>query len=82
MWDRYLRDSLKAATRAKRGTGIQRHVVGDSAIPRNGQNFLRVNSNKTKLFRVLSKTLLRLLLQDDKQLVITSDTEVQATTPR
>ena len=81
VWDRYLSDSLKAATRAKHGTGIQRCVVGDAAIPRNWQNFLRVDSNKTELFAFLSNAQLRSLVQEDKQLVDTSDMEVLSKPP-
>lgn len=46
VWDCDLSDSLKAAMKAKRGTGIERRVVGDAAIPRNWQNFPRADSNK------------------------------------
>ena len=81
MWDRYLSESLKASTRAKRGTGIQRRVVGDAAIPRNWQNFLRVDSNKTELFAFLSNALLRSFVPENKQLVITSDKEVLSKPP-
>ena len=81
VWDCYLYDSLKAATRTKRGTGIQRRVVGDAAIPRNWQNFLRVDSNKTELFAFVSNALLRSLVQEDKQLVVTSDMEALGKPP-
>ena len=74
-------ESLKAATRVKRGTGIQRRVVGDAAIPRNWQNFLRVDSNKTELFAFLSNALLRSLVQEDKKLVVTTDMEVLSKPP-
>ena len=80
VWDRYLSDSLKTATRAKRGTGIQRRVVGDAALPRNWQNFLRVDSNKAELFTFLSNALLR-SVPEDKQLVVTSDMEVLSKPP-
>ena len=42
VWDRYWSDSLKAATRAMHVTGIQRRVVGDAAIPRNGKTLLEL----------------------------------------
>ena len=76
VWDCYLPDSLKAATRAKRGTGIERRVVGDAAIPRNWQNFLRVDSNKTELIAFLSNVLLSAFVQEDKQLVVTNKMDV------
>lgn len=71
VWDTYLADSLKGSTRAKRGQGVRRHVVANAAIPGNWQNFLRVDSNKTELFRFLSAALMEWFDQEDKQLVIT-----------
>ncbi|PIK35466.1 hypothetical protein BSL78_27714 [Apostichopus japonicus] len=58
-------------TRAKRGQGVRRRVVANAAIPGNWQNFLRVDSNKTELFRFLSAALMEWFDQEDKQLVIT-----------
>ena len=46
VWDRYLENSLKATTRSKRGTGIRRHVLPDTRIPKNWSSFLRDNNNK------------------------------------
>ncbi|KAJ8395934.1 hypothetical protein AAFF_G00026420 [Aldrovandia affinis] len=71
VWDTYLADSLKGSTRAKRGQGVRRRVVAAAAIPGNWQNFLRVDSNKTELFRFLSAALMEWFDQEDKQLVIT-----------
>jgi len=45
--------------------------VAAAAIPGNWQNFLRVGSNKTELFRFLSAALMEWFDQKDKQLVIT-----------
>ena len=56
-------------------------MVGDAAIPRNWQNFLRVDSNKTELFAFLSNALLRSFVPENKQLVITSDKEVLSKPP-
>ena len=56
-------------------------MVGDLAIPRNWQNFLRVDSNKTELFAFLSNALLRSFVLDDKQLVVTSDMEILSKPP-
>ncbi|KAG1681086.1 Atrial natriuretic peptide receptor 2 [Nymphon striatum] len=58
VWDTYRADSLKASARAKRGKGVRRCVVAEEAIPRNWQNFLRVDTNKTQLFKFLSEALL------------------------
>ncbi|QQP58333.1 uncharacterized protein LOC103506659 [Caligus rogercresseyi] len=66
IWDTYLADSLKGSTRAKRGQGVRRRVVAAAAIPGNWQNFLRVDSNKTELFKFLSTALLEWFDQEDK----------------
>ena len=71
VWDTYLADSLKDSTRAKRGQGMRRRVAAAAAIPENWQNFLRVDSNKTELFRFLSAAVMEWFDQEDKQLVIT-----------
>lgn len=71
IWDTYLADSLKGSTRAKRGQGVRRRVVAGASIPGNWQHFLRVDSNKTELFKFLSTALLEWFDQEDKQLVIT-----------
>ncbi|KAL8599495.1 hypothetical protein ACOMHN_065946 [Nucella lapillus] len=71
VWDTYLADSLKGSTCAKRGQGVQRHVVAAAVIPGNWQNFLRVDSNKNELFRFLSATLMEWFDQEDKQIIIT-----------
>ena len=71
VWDTYRADSLKGSTHAKRGQGVRRRVVAAAAIPGNWQNFLRVDSNKTELFRFLSAALMEWFDQEDKQLVIT-----------
>ena len=71
VWDIYLADSLKGSARAKRGKGVRRCVVAAAAIPGIWQNFLRVDSNKTDLFRFLSDALVKSFDQDDKQLIIT-----------
>ena len=47
VWDRYRPDSLKGTTRAKRGKGVRRRVVGRASIPGNWASFLRVDDNKT-----------------------------------
>ncbi|KAG7163101.1 hypothetical protein Hamer_G002176 [Homarus americanus] len=64
VFDRHIADSLKCTARAKRGQGVRKCVVGSATIPRNWQNFLRVDSNKTELFKFLFD-------KEDKQLVIT-----------
>ena len=55
IWDVYRQDSLKAATREKRGSGTRRRVTSSSQIPKNWKSFLRMNENKTELFHFLAK---------------------------
>jgi hypothetical protein len=57
IWDVYLPDSLKAATRETRGSGTRRRVLPVSNIPKNWKGFLRVNDNKTELFHLLANQL-------------------------
>jgi len=71
VWDTYLANSSKGSTRAKRGQGVRRRVVAAATIPGNWQNFLRVDSNKTELFRFLSAAVMEWFDQEDKELVIT-----------
>lgn len=73
VWDRYVTDSLKASTRAKRGKVVQRRVVAGTIIPGDWKGFLRVESNKVELFKFLSEVLLVSFSQEDKQLVITDN---------
>ncbi|KAG7164821.1 hypothetical protein Hamer_G019663 [Homarus americanus] len=58
VFDRYVADSLKCTARAKREEGVRRRVVDSATIAGNWQNFLRVDSNKTELFKFLSDALL------------------------
>ncbi|KAG1683665.1 hypothetical protein GQR58_009801 [Nymphon striatum] len=76
VWDTYRADSLKASARAKRGKGVHRCVVAEGAIPRNWQNFLRVDTNKTQLLNFLSEALLLWFNLKDMQLVVTDGEEV------
>ena len=55
IWDVYRQDSLKAATREKRGLGTRRRVTSSSQIQKNWKGFLRVNENKTELFHFLAR---------------------------
>ena len=76
VWDRYLEDTLKGTTRAKRGKGVRRRVVGGALIPGNWKDFLRVDSNKTELYKFLSHALFDLFNHEEKQLVITDGESV------
>ena len=71
---------MKGTTRAKCGKGVCRRVAAAARIPGNWQDFLRVDSNKTNLYKFLSHVLLDLFSQEEKQLVIT-DGEAVLTKP-
>ena len=53
VWDVYKDDSLKKATREKRGSGQRRKVLLSTRIPSDWKGFLRVDDNKDELFKLL-----------------------------
>ena len=55
VWDTYKEDSLKKGAREKRGSGARRRVAPTVNIPPNWKSFLRVDDNKTELFRLLAE---------------------------
>ena len=55
VWDQYSDSSLKCHARSKRGEGLRRRVVGSTNLPKNWQQFLRIDANKTELFAFLAK---------------------------
>jgi hypothetical protein len=55
IWDIYVKDSLKASTRSKRGKGVRQRVEPGVKIPSNWSKFLKVESNKTELFQYLAE---------------------------
>ena len=63
LWDVYLANSLKAATRSKRGKGIRRRVRPDTKVPGNWAAFLREDGNKEELFEYLSEQLATVALE-------------------
>jgi len=58
VFDTYKADSIKSTARAKRGKGMRRKVEPNSQPPKNWGSFLRLNENKTELFRYLSKAVI------------------------
>ena len=54
IFDVYKPDSLKTATRKKRGKGIRIRVEGQKKEPGNWPTFLREDGNKTELFNLIS----------------------------
>ena len=79
VFDEYWKDSLKAATRSKRGKGIRSHVEGNKQIPSNWQEFLRIDENKSELFHLISDRIV-----DEEfpgQVIVTRDDEVLSSVP-
>ena len=79
VFDEYWKDSLKAATRSKRGKGIRRHVEGNKQVPSNWQEFLRIDENKSELFHLISDRFV-----DEEypgQVIVTRDDEVLSSAP-
>lgn len=60
VWDTYRSDSLKAATREKRGRGTRKRVAPTHVMLKNWKYFLRVDANKTELLLSLSQQLVLL----------------------
>jgi len=75
VFDVYHPDSLKLATREKRGHGIRRRVAANLSVPKNWQDFLRVDENKTELFSFLAETLTREEMTG-KHLLVTAGDQV------
>lgn len=71
VWDIYKRDSLKGATRAKRGKGDRRKVTRETTLPKNFVTFLQNSENKTELFGLLSEAVSAHNVQEGKHLFIT-----------
>ena len=79
MWDVYISDSLKGTTRQKRGKGIRRRVAPSTQIPRNWKDFLRVDENKTELFKFLSQQAICLPIDESKVIYATDGRKVLTT---
>ena len=71
VWDVYKPGSLKSATRERRGTGEALRVTPSTRLPSNWKTFLRVDSNKTGLFKHLAATLKEFRPPDGKVLLTT-----------
>ena len=57
VFDVYLEQSIKSATRSKRGQGKRIKVVKGTPLLRNWKSFLHVDGNKTELFHLLAEEL-------------------------
>jgi hypothetical protein len=69
-------DSLKGTTRANRGKGVRRRLVGNAAVPVNCQTFLQVDSRPfcrlTATRQNYSVSCLQAVCKEDKEVVLTS----------
>ena len=81
VWDVYISNSLKASTRNKRGKGIRRRVQPDSRIPGCWEAFLRLNENKTELFKYLAEQTTAIDISG-KQLISTYEQHVICKLPQ
>ena len=64
------KDSLKSTTRRKRGKGIRRKVEGNSQPPKDWDSFLRIDENKTELFRFLSHDITNAVSSDSNHILV------------
>ena len=76
VWDTYVFDSIKASTREKRGRGIRRKVAGKNKVPGKWNDFLKDDNNKKELFDFLSGKLSSFEHPVEKEVYVTSGTEV------
>ena len=74
VWDEYIRNNLKASTRQKRGTGARRRVL-PSMVPRNWQEFFRLDDTKKELFLFLSEQVMKMAIEG-KHIIVTKGEEV------
>ena len=74
VWDEYIPNNLKASTRQKRGTGARRRVL-PSMVPRNWQEFFRLDDTKKELFLFLSEQVMKMAIEG-KQIIVTKGEEV------
>ena len=77
--DAYWKESLKAATRTTRCKCIRRHVEGYKQVPSNWQECMRIDENKSELFRLISDRIV-----DEEfpgQVIVTRDDEVLSSAP-
>ena len=60
VYDTYLEKTLKGITLEKRRRGTRRKVTSASLVPSDWKGFLRVDGNKTELFRFVSREIFKL----------------------
>ena len=79
MWDVCITNSLKGATWQNKGKGIRRRVAPTTMLPKNWRDFLRVDENKTELFKFLSQQVTHLPIEKGKVIYATNGTDVLST---
>src|SRR5688572_820283 len=82
VWDEYVHGSLKTYTRSVRGKGSRRRVESSNALPRNWQEFLRNDENKSELFCFLSQQIAKLKTDTERQIIAIYHKDVLCTQPR
>ncbi|KAE8740709.1 hypothetical protein FOCC_FOCC013765, partial [Frankliniella occidentalis] len=79
-WDRYLKHSLKEATRTDRGQGKRRvDLPAKDKLPPDWEDYLRDDQNKVELFRYLSQALLEKC--EGIQMVTNVDSKIISSVP-
>ncbi len=76
VFDRYTANSLKSSAREKRGKWKRRRVTATAPMPKNWQDFLRVDANKADLFHYLSSCCVDWVNDGCKELLVTVDSNV------
>ena len=72
VWGTYVPDSLKDATREKRGQGVRGKVAGQTKLLKNWMLPLRDPNNKSELFSFLTSKVVQFQWPLDRTLHITS----------
>ncbi len=78
VWDTYRADSLKAATREKRGKGVRRKVSRNAKLPTHFVGFLQDDTNKQELFTLLSEDVIAHEYPSAKTVNITSGCGIES----
>ena len=80
MFDVYRENSLKAATREKRGMGTRRVVAASNKVPNNWQDFLRDTVNKDSRKKLLAEALTAHSFGRGKTFFVTHEANVLSNT--
>lgn len=76
VWNTYRTDCLKSSTCEKCGKDMRQRVSPSTAIPKNWQNFLRVDGNKRELFHYRSQCCISWVIAANKEIVATDGEQV------